>query len=151
VHDLNNKVKFHFRLILFLGFIAFLLTQCATTKDGFSKRVYHNTTAKFNGFFNAKEAKKLALSKLIENTPDDYDSVLVLFHHPTEESVNTIREDMERVIEKTQLVIERHEMKVPKSKKRDFKKPEMNKWINDNLREKLLESRRNISLCKKKI
>ena len=129
---MNDKFKFHLKLILLLGFVAVLLTKCATTKDGFTKRVYHNTTAKFNGFFNAKEAKKTAISKLVESTQDDYDSILVLFHYPSEENVNTIREDMERVIEKTQLVIERHEMKVPKSKKRDFKKPEMNKWINDN-------------------
>ncbi len=125
-------MKFHLKLLLLIAFLAVLLTKCATTKDGFSKRVYHNTTARYNGFFNAKEAKKLALAKLVESTPDDYDSILVLYHYPDEESVNSIRADMERVIEKTQLVIERHEMKVPKSKTRDFKKPEMNKWINDN-------------------
>ena len=39
---------------------------------------------------------------------------------------------MERVVEKTEFVIDKHEMKVSKRDKRSIKKPEMNRWIDDN-------------------
>lgn len=109
-----------------------LLSKCSTSKDGLSKRIYHNTTARYNGFFNAKEAKKEAIATLKTSTQDDYDSLLSIFFYPDEESVNTIRTNMERVVEKTEAVIDRHEMKVGKRDKRKMKKPEMNKWIDDN-------------------
>ncbi len=109
-----------------------LFSKCSTTKDGLSKRIYHNTTVKYNGFFNAKEAKKEAINNLKASNKDDYDSLLTIFFYPDEESVNSIRENMERVVEKTERVIDRHEMKVGKRDKRKMKKPEMNKWIDNS-------------------
>ena len=129
---LTKHSGIYIRLSLLTLLIAVTLTQCSTTKDGFTKRAFHNTTVRYNGFFNAKEAKKEAINTLKEGQKDDYDSLISIFFYPTEESVSTIRENMERVVEKTELVIDRHEMKVSKREKRPMKKPEMNKWIDDS-------------------
>lgn len=120
------------KLFCFSVFIVVTLSQCSTKKDGLTKRVFHNTTARYNGFFNAKEAKKEALLSLEESQEDDYDSLLTIFFYPTKDNVGNILESMERVVEKTELVIDRHEMTVSKRDKRSMKKPEMNKWIDDN-------------------
>ncbi len=127
-----KRVKTYTRWFTLPVLAILILTHCSTSKDGLSKRIYHNTTARYNGFFNAKEAKKGALFSLENSNEDDYDSILTIFFYPTVESVETIRENMERVISKTELVIDKHEMKVSKRDKRSMKKPEMNKWIDDN-------------------
>ncbi len=129
---MSKNVFIVLRLIFVSLFLVLILSQCSTTKDGLTKRVFHNTTARYNGFFNAKEAKKEAILTLKEGQEDDYDSLLTVFFYPTEESVTTVQENMERIIEKTELVIDRHEMKVSKRDRRPMKKPEMNKWIDDN-------------------
>ena len=40
--------------------ILLMVTGCSTTRDGFAYRLYHNTNAKYNGFFYATEAMKEA-------------------------------------------------------------------------------------------
>tara|TARA_B100000795_G_scaffold77606_1_gene55393 strand:- start:12654 stop:15272 length:2619 start_codon:yes stop_codon:yes gene_type:complete len=129
---LSKKTFTAIKLICLSVFLVLILSQCSTKKDGLTKRIFHNTTAKYNGFFNAKEAKKEALVSLEESQEDDYDSLLTIFFYPTEENVSLILENMERVVEKTEFVIDKHEMKVSKREKRSMKKPEMNKWIDDN-------------------
>jgi len=129
---LTRNLSPYIQLALLCALSVILLSRCATTKDGLTKRIYHNTTVRFNGYFNAKEAKKEALLTLEENQSDDYDSLLTIFFYPSEDNVESIRQNMERIIEKTELVINRHEMKVSKRDKKKMKKPEMNKWIDDS-------------------
>ena len=44
-----------------------LLSSCSTKKNRWVNRQYHNTTAKYNGFFNGKESIKKGLNKINEN------------------------------------------------------------------------------------
>ena len=83
------------KLFCFSVFIVITLSQCSTKKDGLTKRVFHNTTARYNGFFNAKEAKKEALLSLEESQEDDYDSLLTIFFYPTKDNVGNILESMD--------------------------------------------------------
>ena len=109
-----------------------LLFSCTTKKDGFAYRVFHNTTARYNGYFYAEEAMKEGRLKIIESYTEDYDSILPVFIYGDETSAQAAYPQMERAIEKSSLVIERHYMKPTKSGTKKMKRPEMNKWIDDN-------------------
>lgn len=107
-----------------------LAVSCSTKKDGFSYRVYHNTTAHFNGHFNAGESIKKGQVKLLEAHVEDYDSILPLFVYGTKETAKSAYPEMERAIEKSEKVIKRHTIK--DEGKKGKKRPQFNKWIDEN-------------------
>lgn len=89
-------------------------------------------TARYNGFFYANESMKEADVVLLEAHLEDYDEILPVFVYGDSETAQGIYPQMERVIEKTTNVIDRHTMNPPKRDRKKMKKPEMNKWIDDN-------------------
>lgn len=104
--------------------------SCSTQKDGFSYRAYHNVTAHFNGHFNAEESIKKGLTKIQTEYKADYDQILPIFILGTEESAKSVYPEMERAIEKSEKVINRHTLK---NENKDSKKhPVFNKWIDEN-------------------
>ncbi len=107
-------------------------TSCSTEKDGLTYRAFHNTTARYNGYFYAGESMREAKEILHEEHQDDYDVVLPVFVYGNEEVAQAIYPQMERIIEKTSRVIEKHDMNPPKRGKKKMKRPELNKWIDNN-------------------
>lgn len=89
-------------------------------------------TARYNGFFYANESMKEADLVLAEAHEEDYDKILPVFVYGDAETAQGIYPQMERAIEKTTNVIDRHTMSPPKRDRKKMKKPEMNKWIDDN-------------------
>lgn len=117
----------------FISLLVVALTaSCTTRKDGFAYRVFHNTTARFNGYFYARLAMQEADLTLSAVHNDDYDEVLPLFVYGEEKDAEQIFPLMERAIEKSSRVIDRHKMEPIGSSKKARKRPEMNKWIDDN-------------------
>lgn len=128
-----SKIERH--TLYFLGLLLLFSTffvGCSTERDSFVHRVYHNTTARYNGFFYAKESLREGKEKLIENHKDNYDEILPIYIYGSEEEASTIYPQMERVIEKSSLVVDEHTMKVSGRYKKKMERPEMNKWIDDN-------------------
>lgn len=80
--------------------------------------------SRYNGYFNAKEIFKSNKKTIEEGHKDDFSEVLPLFIYPNEEQAKSIYPDMDKIIEKTSTVIDRHSMYI--------KKKEHNKWIDDN-------------------
>ena len=119
-------------LFVFIPLLVISLFSCTTKKDGFAYRVFHNTTTRYNGFFNAKEAMKEGQLKIAEAYQENYDSILPIFLYGDEAAAQRAYPDMERVIEKSSLVIERHNMKPSKAASKKMKRPVKNKWIDDN-------------------
>ncbi|WP_316929266.1 tetratricopeptide repeat protein [Cyclobacterium qasimii] len=67
-------------LFFFLAIALNLLPSCSSQKDTFTNRLYHNTTAKFNAYYYAKE-KILELEDEIENEyQEDFSQVLPVFY-----------------------------------------------------------------------
>jgi tetratricopeptide (TPR) repeat protein len=121
----NNHIFFILLTALVIG-----LWSCSTDKDGVAYRIYHNTTAHFNGHFNAEESIKKGVFKLNSAFKADYDQILPIFVVGTEETAKDAFAEMERAIEKTEKVINRHTIK--KEANKDKKRPKFNKWIDDN-------------------
>lgn len=87
--------------------IAFLVA-CSTTKNTFVTRTYHNLTARYNGYFYAKESMKDAADKIDRSYVDDYSQVLPVFRIPNSPESKGCYPDLEKAIKKATLVIERH-------------------------------------------
>jgi len=75
---------------------------------------------------------KTAEAKLKESYTEDYDEILPVFIYGDEESARTVYPEIERAIEKSSKVVDRHTMDVGKRDARKMKHPEMNKWIDEN-------------------
>src|SRR5210317_924326 len=112
--------------------ILLMVTGCSTTRDGFAYRAYHNMHAKYNGFFYATEAMKEAELVLNEGYEENWDEILPIFPPVDETTAQQVYPLMERAIEKCTKVVDKHTMSPSRREQKDLKRPELNKWIDDN-------------------
>ena len=118
--------------ICFLALTFTVMASCTTKRDGRAYRVFHNTTAKYNGFYYANEAHDEAEAKLEDIHEERWDEILPLFLEADESTAQQIFPLMERAIEKCTRVVDRHTMAPPRRMAKSFNRPIMNKWIDDN-------------------
>lgn len=108
-----------------LGLLTFVVAfSCATDKDRFINRAYHNTTSRYNGYFNAKEIMRETNIDLEENRDEKWYEIIPIFFYPDEEKAQNFYPQMDMIIEKTSVVIDRHSMKIGGEEKC--------KWIDDS-------------------
>ncbi|ERM81889.1 hypothetical protein P872_07055 [Rhodonellum psychrophilum GCM71 = DSM 17998] len=70
----------HAKSSLVILCFALLLSACSSEKNTFPNRLYHNTTAKYNAFFLAKE-KIIELENLFQSQhQEDYSQILPIFY-----------------------------------------------------------------------
>jgi len=111
------------------GFIALIvitigLSGCSKKKKGFTHRAYQSTVSRYNGYFNAKEIFKANKKRVYDDHKDDFSEIIPLFVYPDEAQAKSMYPDMDKIIEKTSTVIDRHSMYI--------KKKEYNRWIDDS-------------------
>lgn len=107
-------------LVIFLLFSS----GCSTKKKSWVNRQFHNTTAKYNGYFNGNESIKNGIRKLDESFVDDYTTILPVFKTGDLKKSKSIHSYMDKAIKKGSIVIQKHSMKI--------KGKEYCKWIDDN-------------------
>lgn len=117
------KLKTYHKNSIFLLLII-TLVSCSTKKKTWVNRTYHNTTAKYNGYFNGNESIKLGVKKLHESHKDDYTTILPVYPTGDLKKAKTTYSYMNKAIKKGSIVIQRHSMKI--------KGKEYCKWIDDN-------------------
>lgn len=112
----------------------FLLTliafACSTEKNTFINKAYHSTTAKYNGYWNAKELIRVGLRDYRANYKEDFYAILPLDLLPNEENVVDMYPVLDTAISKCKTVISKHSM--PTASKPAKKKAEYAKWIDQN-------------------
>jgi len=64
---MNFRKKNIVAKLLILVSVTLVIVSCSTKKNNFVNRKYHNTTAKYNGYFNGNESLKAGIKKLEEN------------------------------------------------------------------------------------
>ncbi|MGB0166371.1 MAG: tetratricopeptide repeat protein, partial [Luteibaculum sp.] len=101
-----------------------ILCACSTKNKGFISRAYHNTTARYNGYFNARESIKEGFNEYKKTREEDFDKILPVFIVPNEDEASALFPNMNRAIEKTEKVITRHSMEIGGK--------EYCRWIDDN-------------------
>ncbi len=105
--------------------------SCSTEKDSWIHRGYHDMTAHYNGYFNARELIKETRNSYEAEYTEDYTTILPVYIYPDNEGVSSFLQPMEAAVEKTSVVITKHSM--PNAENiRQRKKTEYCKWIDDN-------------------
>ena len=91
---------------------AAFLNSCVTQKSrndlsGLGK-LYHNTTAKYNGYFNAREIFNATLLELQQQHQDNYQQKLVVYPYMALKDPKSIAPKMDEAIEKVTRVVALH-------------------------------------------
>ena len=108
-HTVLNRIN-RYKPLLFVALGIILLGGCSTKKKNFMSRGYHNLTAKYNVYWNGREAVKEGIAKLEKSHSDNYEEILDVFPVGTSESAKSVYSDMDMGIEKASLTIAKHSM-----------------------------------------
>jgi hypothetical protein len=109
---------------VFLAVLLLFSAGCSTKKKSWVNRQFHNTTAKYNGYFNGNESIKNGIKKLEDSFVDDYTTILPIFKTGDLKKSKKTHSYMDKAIKKGSIVIQKHSMKI--------KGKEYCKWIDDN-------------------
>tara|TARA_B110000037_G_scaffold91706_1_gene108250 strand:- start:9665 stop:12319 length:2655 start_codon:yes stop_codon:yes gene_type:complete len=104
--------------------------SCSTEKDALINKGYHNMTARYNGYYNARVIIGEMLEGYRESYQEDYIGIIDLDLYPTEVDVPNVFPELEDAIERCSKVIVRHSM--PNSELVKNKSNENCRWIDDN-------------------
>lgn len=115
----NTNIKILIIVFCFSG-----LLGCSTKKKTWVHRQYHNITAKYNGYFNAKESLKTGVKKITEKHIDDYTSMLSIYKTGDLKKATATHIYMDKAIKKASVVIQRHSIRI--------KGKEYCRWIDDS-------------------
>ena len=97
---------------VFLAVLLLFSTGCSTKKKSWVNRQFHNTTAKYNGYFNGNESIKNGIKKLESSFVDDYTAILPVFKTGDLKKSKKTQSYMDKAIKKGSIVIQRHSMKI---------------------------------------
>lgn len=125
----KNYTKWILPLVLMISVIT-ILVACSTEKNTFINRVYHGTTARYNGLFNARELVRIGLEDYRNNYREDYYEILPIELLPNEEDVVDFYPIVDTAISKCKTVISKHSM--PTASKPSRKKTEHANWVDQN-------------------
>ena len=115
---------------IIVAFLFLVINACSTEKNTFINRSYHSVTAKYNGYFNAKELIRIGLEDYRQIVHEDFNEILPIELFPSEEDVVDFYPIVDTAISKCETVISKHSM--PTSSKPSKKKTEHAKWIDQN-------------------
>lgn len=121
---IHMKLKNAYINLLFLSIILVIIPSCSTKKKSWVNRQYHNTTAKYNGYFNGNKSINSGVKKLHSNHIDDYTTVISVFPTGDLKKGKKASSNMDRAIRKGSVVIQTHSMKI--------KGKEYCRWIDDS-------------------
>ncbi|MEX2482950.1 MAG: tetratricopeptide repeat protein [Brumimicrobium sp.] len=110
--------------------VVVILFACSTEKNTFINRLYHGTTARYNGLFNANELVRIGLEDYRANYRENYHEILPIDLYPNEEDVQDFYPIVDTAIAKCEKVISKHSM--PTASKPSQKKTEHANWVDQN-------------------
>lgn len=125
-----GKYSIYIKWLSTLAFMLMLMISCSTEKNTLINRTYHSTTAKYNGYFNAKELLRVTMENYKRNSSEDYFQLLPITLTPNEDEIVDMYPMIDTAISKCQTVISKHSM--PTASKPSKKKAEYARWIDMN-------------------
>jgi len=98
-------------LLIFLVLV--LISSCVTQKSrqDMSKvgQIYHNVTAKYNGWFNANELVDNSVLTLETQHEDNFNEILPIYEYAAVENADAVKADLDEAIKKVSVVVTLHE------------------------------------------
>ena len=93
--------------------ISTILFSCATQKKRGEKtgpigRLYHNTTAHYNGYFNANVLYNESIANLNDQHQDNYTKILDLYKYAAADNPQSVAEQLDEAIKKVSVVVSLH-------------------------------------------
>ena len=92
--------------------LALFLTDCTTQKRkgdmSALAKLYENTTAKYNGYFNARELLRASILELETQHEDNYRKVLDLYKYVGAENPQAVASNLDEAIKKVSIVVSLH-------------------------------------------
>jgi tetratricopeptide (TPR) repeat protein len=85
-----------------------ILYSCSQYKNTFVSKNFHNTTARYNAYFLAREKMKEVEYKINQESKDDYNKVLPVFPVIQDGTKSAIKPSLDEVIKKAALINEKH-------------------------------------------
>jgi hypothetical protein len=123
-------MKPNYRVFFFFTVICFVFLRCSTEKNKIINRSYHGMTARYNGYFNANELMRIALTSYRTSLKEDFYTILPIEPLPNETEVLALYPSIDTAIAKCTKVIQNHSM--PSFDDPSKKKVEYNPWIDEN-------------------
>jgi len=122
-------------LLLFLATGIFM--SCSTKRNTRVSRAYHNVSAHYNVYFNARESYKAGLNRINQAIPDDYTHTLPIYKSSLPEAAKVATSEMELAIAKCNKLIALHSItRSPERRpnnsdryKKFASKGEYNEWV----------------------
>lgn len=97
-------------LFVLLALIGFMVGGCSTKKNKWANRAYHNTTSKYNAWFNGNEVIKEIELSLSTAHVDNFYKVIPVYRIGTLEDSKAIIPLCDKAIKKGSMVIAKHNM-----------------------------------------
>lgn len=99
--------------LLLLTLVVCIVASCVTTKkkddeQSFIKQLYHNTTAEYNGYFNADVIMTESVTQLDQQYQDNYNKLLPLYEYVAVDDAKSVSPELDRAIEKVSIVVALH-------------------------------------------
>lgn len=91
-----------------IGLFAGLFFSCSQEKKTWTSLAWHNTLARYNGYFIAKEKMKEYQEDQLLNFKDNYNRVLEIYPFPPLGSGSSANAAMEEIVKKASIPIQRH-------------------------------------------
>lgn len=97
---------------LVIGFVVATVSCVTQKKRGETSKFgkfYHNTTALYNGYWNAREIMKESMKTLRAANSDDYNKILEVEDYVSVDNPKMVKAEMDKIIEKVSTVSALHE------------------------------------------
>ena len=100
------------KITVLLLVFSILGTACTTQKRrgdlSSLGKLYHNTTAKFNGYFNANEIMMASIETLENQHQDNYNNLLDIYKYLNPTSTQAVAGELDEAIKKVSVVVNLH-------------------------------------------
>ena len=88
--------------------LTMVMAGCSTQKAKFMNKLYHNTTAHYNVWWNGNESMKEARKQLETIAVDDYTRILPMYKLGTKEDAISVYPQLDRTLEKGAMGAQKH-------------------------------------------
>ncbi len=102
------KITVFLKHYILLALVALSWASCAPEKNGLVASVYHNTTARYNAYFYARQRMDEIELAIAEQQENNYNKVLRVMPEPDTSLISGMNEQIEDCISKASVAIERH-------------------------------------------
>lgn len=126
---MNERLKNNI-IQLSLCLLGICVSGCSTQKNTWASRSYHQTTTRFNVYFNGNNSYAEGLEAINKANKDNYSDVLPLYPVSNHDAISAGTSQMDKAIEKSRKCIKLHSIKKkPKPNPKKSSDPKYKAWL----------------------